>query len=153
MLAQVTDANNVTLYISLEWYLSHYLTTFYVDIFMCILYDIYMSNIRPNRGLPAPYVRQSATICKALSHPARFKIAELLLAGDMTVGDLARATGLAPNAVSQQVKELVNAKVISRTKRGRTVTCKLTHALAANLIRTAQREYQLTLSFRDGEAI
>ncbi len=112
-----------------------------------------MIRMRTDRGLPVAYVRQSAAVCRALAHPARFKLAEILLAGEQTVGELVKLTSLPQNAVSQHLKELHTAKVISRTKRGRRVICRLTSALAANLLRTAQREYQLTRSYSGGEAI
>lgn len=112
-----------------------------------------MSKLRATHGLPVTYVRESAAVCRALAHPARFKLAEILLTGEQAVGELVKLTGLPQNAVSQHLKELHIAKVITRTKRGRRVICRLTNALAANLIRTAQREYQITRTYSGGEAI
>lgn len=113
-----------------------------------------MAKLRSTSGLPIGYIREAAKVMHALAHPARLKLAELLLLhGPLGVSDLAARTNLPINQVSQHLRVMADAKAITRKPRGRRVTCRLTHALAANLVRTVQREHQLTQSFRDGEAI
>lgn len=113
-----------------------------------------MAKMKSTSGLPVGYVREAAGVLNALSHPARLKLAELLmLLGPMGVSELATRTNLPINQVSQHLRVMADARAISRTARGRRVICRLTHPLAANVVRTVQREHQLTMSFQGGEAI
>lgn len=61
----------------------------------------------------------------ALAQPARLQVFRLLVkAGDegMCAGDLSREMGIPKNTMSFHLKELVNAKLISSERNGRSIT-------------------------------
>jgi DNA-binding transcriptional ArsR family regulator len=62
---------------------------------------------------------EMATLFKALSHPARIAILEYLLAVDSCIcGDIVNELPLAQPTISQHLKELKNANIITGTIEG-----------------------------------
>ena len=66
-------------------------------------------------------------ILRALMHPVRLRLCELLLRGDCTVGDLATALDLKPNVVSQHLNLLRAFGIVTPRRLGRTVHYVVTH--------------------------
>ena len=53
-----------------------------------------------------------AEVLKAVAHPARLQIVELLVAGEMSVGDIARAVGEKQSITSQQLNMMKDKGVL-----------------------------------------
>ena len=59
-----------------------------------------------------PLAEAKAELFKALAHPARVRVLELLSAREHTVGELAEETGLELSHLSQQVSVLRRAGIV-----------------------------------------
>ena len=62
--------------------------------------------------------RFHAEICRAIAHPKRLEILNLLREGELSVGDLAASMGISPTNVSQQLAVLRNAGVVRKRAEG-----------------------------------
>jgi DNA-binding transcriptional ArsR family regulator len=68
-----------------------------------------------------PIAEVKAEFFKALSHPARIKILELLRNGRLSVRELIPQVGLEPSHLSQQLSALRRANILESRKKGSTV--------------------------------
>lgn len=84
-----------------------------------------------------------AELLKALAHPRRLEIVQVLRDQEVTVGELQRMLGLPQANLSQHLMVLREAKVVSFRKNGKEVYYKLRHrnfAKASDLIREVLAE-------------
>jgi ArsR family transcriptional regulator len=98
-----------------------------------------------------PLAEAKADLFKALAHPARVRVLELLAEKDHTVGDLAAATGLELSHLSQQVSVLRRAGVVDSRRVGSNVICSLRDPDTAELLAVARR--LLTHNLRQDQAL
>lgn len=68
-----------------------------------------------------PISEVKAEFFKALSHPARITVLELLREGKRSVGELIPQVGLEPSHLSQQLSALRRANIVDTRKKGSTV--------------------------------
>ena len=80
-----------------------------------------------------------ARFFKALAHPTRIRILEILVRGDRTVYELQEALALDQPGVSQQLAVLRNHGVVSAEKEGLAVRYSLRDPLVADLLEVARR--------------
>src|SRR6187401_2117768 len=80
-----------------------------------------------------------AAFFRALAHPVRIRILELLVQGDRTVQALQAALGVEQPVVSQQLAVLRANNIVSGTKDGASVTCAVRDPLIGNLLQTARQ--------------
>jgi DNA-binding transcriptional ArsR family regulator len=76
-------------------------------------------SVRPDD--PERLRRFKADFFKALTHPTRIAILELLRDGPMSVGELGEAIGAPPAAVSQQLAILRSRGIVDAARSGTTV--------------------------------
>lgn len=76
---------------------------------------------------------------KALAHPMRIRILELLCEGDKNVNELQAILGSEGSAVSQQLAVLRNKNVVSGTKDGTSVIYSLRDPLIKDLLQVAKQ--------------
>jgi|DewCreStandDraft_2_1066082.scaffolds.fasta_scaffold01124_19 ArsR family transcriptional regulator len=69
----------------------------------------------------APLHQFKAEFFKALAHPARIRILELLRLGELTVSELQQRLGLEPSSVSQQLAILRHRRIVEGRKVGTNV--------------------------------
>ena len=102
-----------------------------------------------------PVAEAKADLFKALAHPARVRVLELLAEREHTVGELAEATGLELSHLSQQVTVLRRAGVVDSRRIRSNVVCALRDPQTAELLAVARRLLSRTLrdDQRDGEAL
>jgi ArsR family transcriptional regulator len=62
-----------------------------------------------------------AQLFKALADPTRLGILHVLSGGEMAAGDIARAVGMSPSAVSHQLAFLRASRIVRRRRDGRSV--------------------------------
>jgi len=98
-----------------------------------------------------PLAEAKADLFKALAHPARIRVLELLAEDEQTVGALADATGLELSHLSQQVSVLRRAGIVDSRRAGNNVICSLRDPQTAELLGVARR--MLTVNLRQGQAL
>jgi DNA-binding transcriptional ArsR family regulator len=76
---------------------------------------------------------------KALAHPMRIRILEVLCEGDRNVNELQSILGSEGSAVSQQLSVLRARNVVSGTKEGTTVVYSLRDPLIKDLLKVAKQ--------------
>jgi len=98
-----------------------------------------------------PLAEAKADLFKALAHPARIRVLELLAEGERTVSELALGTGLELSHLSQQVTVLRRAGIVESRRVGNNVICSLTDPQTAELLAVARR--LLTTNLRQKQAL
>jgi DNA-binding transcriptional ArsR family regulator len=98
-----------------------------------------------------PVTEAKADLFKALGHPGRVRILELLAEGDRTIGQLAGETGMELSHLSQQVAVLRRAGVVDSRRSKNTVICALRDPQTAELLAVARR--MLTRTLRDDQRL
>jgi len=112
-----------------------------------------MSTRTTSAGLPPRVLRATAGMLRALGHPARLRIVELLMGRAMTVGELEGAMKMAQHKVSRHLRELRAARVVAGEREGRRVRYRLVSADAAGVVEVVRRHHYRATTVRDGEAI
>jgi ArsR family transcriptional regulator len=98
-----------------------------------------------------PLAEAKADLFKALAHPARIRVLELLAERDCTVGELAEETGLELSHLSQQVSVLRRAGIVGSRRVRNNVICTLCDPQTAELLAVARR--MLTANLRQGQVL
>lgn len=80
-----------------------------------------------------------AEFFKALSHPLRVQILELLCEGDKNVNELQTLCGAEGSAVSQQLAILRNKKIVTTSKEGTRVLYSLQDPMIKELLSIARQ--------------
>ena len=80
-----------------------------------------------------------AQFFRALSHPVRIKILEILIGGDRSVQELQEALDLDQPVVSQQLAVLRNQGIVTSEKKGLSVRYALRDPLIEDLLDVARR--------------
>ncbi|MHA3701167.1 ArsR/SmtB family transcription factor [Jatrophihabitans sp. YIM 134969] len=88
----------------------------------------------PGRAMP----EASAALFKALAHPARVRVVELLAEREQTIGELAADTGLELSHLSQQVSVLRRAGMVSSRRVRSQVVCQLADPHIGGLLDVAR---------------
>ena len=92
-----------------------------------------------------PIAEAKADLFKALGHPGRVRILELLAEGERSIGELATGTGMELSHLSQQVTVLRRAGVVDSRRVKNTVVCSLRDPQTAELLAVARRMLTRTL--------
>jgi DNA-binding transcriptional ArsR family regulator len=98
-----------------------------------------------------PLAEAKADLFKALAHPARIRVLELLAEGDRTIGELAEGTGLELSHLSQQVSVLRRAGIVGSRRVRNNVICSLCDPQTAELLAVARR--MLTANLQQGQVL
>ena len=94
----------------------------------------------PSSPSDAPLYEIKANLFKALAHPARVRILEILVAADAPcpVSDILAALDIEASLLSQHLSVLRRHYVVTSTRAGNTVTYELAHPQVADLLRVAR---------------
>lgn len=98
-----------------------------------------------------PLTDAKAELFKALAHPARVRVLELLAEGDSTVGELAEKAGLELSHLSQHLGVLRRAGIVDSRRIRTTVICSLRDPQTADLLAVARR--LIGANARHGQAL
>jgi ArsR family transcriptional regulator len=79
-----------------------------------------------------------AEFFKAMAHPARIRVLELLCDGELSVGELTDELGLEGSHVSQQLGVLRRANLVSSRKEGTTVIYALADRRIAKVLQLSK---------------
>lgn len=80
-----------------------------------------------------------AEFFKALAHPLRIRILEILSEGNKTVNEIQSSIGIEGSAVSQQLAILRNKNVVFGIKEGTSVVYSLRDPLVTELLKVAKQ--------------
>ena len=86
-----------------------------------------------------PLTDATAELFKALAHPARVRVVELLAGGEQTIGELAEQAGLELSHLSQHVTILRRTGLVDSRRVRTTVVCTLRDPQTAELLAVARR--------------
>lgn len=98
-----------------------------------------------------PVCEAKAELFKALGHPARIRVLELLGSGERTMGELAEGSGMELSHLSQHVATLRRAGVVDSRRVRSTVLCTLRDPMIAELLGVARQ--LLSANLRQGQAL
>lgn len=101
----------------------------------------------------APLYEIKANLFKALSHPARIRVLELLVAADgpVAVSDFLATLGIEASLLSQHLSVLRRHHVVTSTRAGNAVTYELAHPQVADLLRDARSFLLDRLAVQQGQ--
>ncbi len=85
-----------------------------------------------------PLSEIKAELFRALAHPARVRVLEVLADGEQSVGELAGIVGLEPSHLSQQLAVLRRAALVTSRKEGSTVFYAIRHDGVVELLAAAK---------------
>ena len=91
------------------------------------------------QALSRPISELKADLFKAMAHPARVRILELLAEGEQTVGKMQPLVGVEASHLSQQLAVLRRAGVVTSRKEGATVVYALRDPEIVKLLAVAKR--------------
>ncbi len=98
-----------------------------------------------------PITEAKAELFKALAHPARIRVLELLAAREHTMGELAQGTGLELSHLSQHVSTLRRSGIVDSRRVKTTVICALRDPQTAELLAVARR--LISANLRHGQVL
>lgn len=90
-------------------------------------------------GASQPISELKAELFKALAHPARIRVLEVLAGGESSVGDLQPAVGIEASHLSQQLAVLRRAGLVVTRKEGSSVIYAIRDPMAVELLRVAKQ--------------
>lgn len=91
-------------------------------------------------GIDRPLYEIKAELFKALGHPARIRILELLADGEIPVRDLLADTGMESSHMSQHLAVLRRAGVVASRREGNAVFYRTAHP-SVDVLLAAAREF------------
>ena len=97
-------------------------------------------------GSSAPLSEVKAELFKALAHPARVRVLEVLVDGEQSVGELQPLVGIELSHLSQQLGVLRRARLVTARKERSSVFYSLRDPLVAELLSVAKRLLITTLT-------
>ncbi len=96
-------------------------------------------------GTNKPLYVAKAELFKSLGHPARIRILELLVEGEMSVSNLLVATGLEPSSLSQHLNVVKHTGLVQSSRSGNLVTYRVTDPSVADFLAAARAVLAATL--------
>jgi len=86
---------------------------------------------------------QNAAQClKAIAHPARLQMIEILLDQEMSVGELAEATSTPHNVASEHLSRMKNHGLLSSFRDGRNTIYRIEEPGLRSIIQCVQARYR-----------
>jgi DNA-binding transcriptional ArsR family regulator len=98
-----------------------------------------------------PITEAKADLFKALAHPARVRVLEILADGERTMGELAEESGLELSHLSQHVTQLRRTGIVDSRRVKNTVICTLRDPQTAELLAVARS--LISRNLRQGQAL
>jgi ArsR family transcriptional regulator len=99
----------------------------------------------PLSTLGQPVYAAKAELFRALGHPARIRVLELLVDGERSVSDLLPELGLEPSTLSQHLAVLKRIGLVESDRKGNSVTYRLADASIEPFLGSARTVLAATL--------
>lgn len=84
---------------------------------------------------------QAAECLRALAHPHRLRMVQMLLAARYTVGELAQACGIASHMASEHLRLMQHCGLLSQEKDGRKVYYRAAEPHLANIMACVEARF------------
>lgn len=101
-------------------------------------------------ALSVPVSEVKAELFKALAHPARIRVLEVLSEGEHSVGDMQPLVGIESSHLSQQLGILRRAGLVTSRKEGASVIYSLADPALAELLAVAKRLLIASMAHTEG---
>lgn len=95
---------------------------------------------KPSNRIHSRKLEKIVAILKAIAHPVRLQIVNILAKGECSVGELSRMMGTTQTLTSQQLNVLKLAKVLKSKRRGNRVYYSFTSKKIRNIVKSVVRE-------------
>jgi len=105
-----------------------------------------MATPKAGTTMSRPLSEVKAELFKALGHPARIRVLEVLVDGERSVSELQPLVGIESSHLSQQLAVLRRAGLVVTRKEGSSVRYALRDPLVAELLSVAKRLLIATLT-------
>ena len=105
-----------------------------------------MAQQQPGRDDAERLQQFKAEVFKALGHPLRVRILELLRGGPLSVSQIQQATGAPGTSVSQQLAVLRSRNIVETQRRGTTIIYRVPDPELFELLDVARRIFNAHLS-------
>jgi len=92
------------------------------------------ATVRDRRGVDPATLERAARTLKAVAHPLRLRIIQLLEDGEMCVGELIEALGTKPAVTSQQLGLMKDRGVLSCRREGNRVYYRVSNPSVVRVI-------------------
>lgn len=93
----------------------------------------------PHQDPSRPIAERKAALFKALAHPARIRVLEVLAGGERSVGELQGIVGIESSHLSQQLAVLRHAGLVTARKNGTSVVYAIRDGDLIELLAVARR--------------
>ena len=93
------------------------------------------------RLTPLPALEQAAECLRALAHPHRLRIVQMLLAGSYTVGQLAEACEIPSNMASEHLRLMQRCGFLTSRKEGRKAFYEVSEPHLASILRCVEDKF------------
>jgi ArsR family transcriptional regulator len=97
-------------------------------------------------GSEVPLSEVKAELFRALAHPARVRVLEVLIKGERSVGELQPMVGIEMSHLSQQLGVLRRAGLVTARRERSSVFYAVRHPLVADLLSVAKQLLLATLT-------
>ena len=98
------------------------------------------------RWTPMPALEQAAECLKALAHPHRLRMVQMLLRGEYTVGELAEACELPSHMASEHLRLMQRCGFLKSVKQGRKVFYQIAEDHLAPLMQCIEARFDRAAS-------
>jgi DNA-binding transcriptional ArsR family regulator len=98
-----------------------------------------MATRTADKPIPMEVLERTAAVLRVLAHPHRLKIIELLSSRGLTVGEVAEAIGILPNACSQHLNIMKAHGVLSRRRDGKAIYYAVEDPNAINVLKCIRK--------------
>lgn len=92
-------------------------------------------------ALPDHVLEEAAECLRALAHPVRLRICEVLAGASVTVSELAERVGLGQAAVSQHLSLMKAHGLLRAVREGRCVYYEIQHPQCTQILLCMQQQY------------
>jgi ArsR family transcriptional regulator len=99
----------------------------------------------PLSTLDQPIYAAKADLFRALGHPARIRILELLVDGEQPVSGLLAEIGIEPSTLSQHLAVVKRIGLVESSRKGNAVTYRLADPSVAQFLSAARNVLAVTL--------
>ncbi|NNN02570.1 MAG: winged helix-turn-helix transcriptional regulator [Acidimicrobiaceae bacterium] len=106
----------------------------------------------PRSTLHTPLYVAKAELFKALGHPTRIRILELLVDRERSVGELISLIGVEASSLSQHLAVVKRTGMVESRREGNSVTYRVTDASVETFLSAARAVLAVTLA-RSGETL
>jgi ArsR family transcriptional regulator, zinc-responsive transcriptional repressor len=87
------------------------------------------------------HLQEAAECLRALAHPVRLRMVQLMLQGEHTVGELARTCEIPSNMASEQLRMMQHCGFLSRRQEGRRIYYQVAEPSVEQIIKCIETRF------------